>query len=58
VSALHYWRAAAGIMRRELLRMVRQHGRLAAALVRPLIWLAIFAAGFRAVLGLSITPPY
>ncbi|HKH33645.1 MAG TPA: ABC transporter permease [Beijerinckiaceae bacterium] len=58
MSALHYWRAAAGIMRRELLRMVRQHGRLAAALVRPLIWLAIFAAGFRAVLGLSITPPY
>ena len=29
-----------------------------AALVRPLVWLAIFAAGFRAVLGLSIIPPY
>ena len=27
-------------------------------LVRPLVWLFIFAAGFRAVLGLSITPPY
>ncbi|TIV67249.1 MAG: multidrug ABC transporter permease, partial [Mesorhizobium sp.] len=26
--------------------------------VRPLVWLAIFAAGFRSVLGLSITPPY
>src|SRR5690606_26952162 len=24
----------------------------------PLVWLFIFAAGFRAVLGLSITPPY
>ena len=24
----------------------------------PLLWLFIFAAGFRAVLGLSITPPY
>ena len=25
---------------------------------RPLIWLIVFAAGFRAALGLSITPPY
>jgi len=38
--------------------MAGQHGRLAAALVRPLVWLALFAAGFRSVLGLSITPPY
>jgi ABC-2 type transport system permease protein len=58
VSARHYRRAAAGIARRELLRMFKQKGRLAAALVRPLIWLAIFAAGFRTVLGLSIMPPY
>jgi ABC-2 type transport system permease protein len=57
-GASHYRRAASGIMRRETLRLLGQHGRLAAALVRPLIWLAIFAAGFRAVLGLSITPPY
>ena len=28
------------------------------ALVRPLVWLFIFAAGFRAVLGMSIMPPY
>ena len=26
--------------------------------MRPLIWLFIFAAGFRAVLGISIIPPY
>src|SRR5215210_7467613 len=45
-------------MRRELLRNLRQPGRLGAAIVRPLVWLAIFAAGFRAVLGLSIIPPY
>jgi ABC-2 type transport system permease protein len=57
-GAAHYRRAAFGIMRREALRLLRQHGRLAAAIVRPLIWLAVFAAGFRAVLGLSITPPY
>jgi ABC-2 type transport system permease protein len=58
MTLLHYGRALAGILRRELLRMLRQRGRLAAAIVRPLVWLAIFAAGFRNVLGLSIIPPY
>ena len=47
-----------GIAWRETLRFVNQRGRFLAALVRPLVWLFIFAAGFRAVLGLSITPPY
>ena len=47
-----------GIAHRETLRFVNQRGRFLAALVRPLVWLFIFAAGFRAVLGLSITPPY
>ncbi|TWI33419.1 ABC transporter permease [Paracoccus sulfuroxidans] len=47
-----------GIARRETLRFINQRGRFLAALVRPLVWLFIFAAGFRAVLGLSITPPY
>ncbi|TIV08929.1 MAG: multidrug ABC transporter permease, partial [Mesorhizobium sp.] len=37
---------------------LRQRARLFSAMVRPLVWLAIFAAGFRSVLGLSITPPY
>ncbi|WP_269586154.1 ABC transporter permease [Roseibium sp. Sym1] len=46
------------ITRRELFRFLRQRGRLIAALVRPLDWLLVFAAGFRAALGLSITPPY
>ena len=46
------------IVTREMLRFVRQRGRLVAALVRPLIWLLVFAAGFRAALGLSIIPPY
>ncbi|MDO5612566.1 MAG: multidrug ABC transporter permease [Paracoccus sp. (in: a-proteobacteria)] len=50
--------AFAGITRREMLRFVQQRGRFLAALVRPLVWLFIFAAGVRAVLGLSITPPY
>lgn len=47
-----------GIVWREALRFVHQRERFLAALVRPLVWLFIFAAGFRAVLGLSITPPY
>ncbi|MDH2328892.1 ABC transporter permease [Cereibacter sp. SYSU M97828] len=47
-----------GIASRELLRFTHQRERFFAALVRPLVWLFIFAAGFRAVLGLSITPPY
>ena len=58
----HGWRgwlrALRGIVWREGLRFVQQRGRFFAALVRPLVWLFIFAAGFRAVLGLSITPPY
>src|SRR5690606_5588849 len=47
-----------GIARRETLRFVNQRGRFIAALVRPLVWLFIFAAGFRSVLGVSIQPPY
>jgi len=47
-----------GIMWREGLRFVHQRGRFLAALVRPLVWLVIFAAGWREVLGVSIMPPY
>jgi ABC-2 type transport system permease protein len=50
--------AFAGVARREALRFANQRERFLAALVRPLVWLFIFAAGFRSVLGLSITPPY
>ncbi|MBY8975687.1 ABC transporter permease [Rhodobacteraceae bacterium NNCM2] len=49
---------AMGIIWREALRFVQQKERFLSALVRPLVWLFIFAAGFRSVLGLSITPPY
>jgi ABC-2 type transport system permease protein len=47
-----------GIMRREALRFLNQRERFVSALVRPLVWLFIFAAGFRQVLGVSIIPPY
>src|SRR5437764_13818363 len=47
-----------GIVWREALRFLHQRERFIAALVRPLVWLFIFAAGFRQVLGFSIIPPY
>ncbi|MEM8851206.1 MAG: ABC transporter permease [Pseudomonadota bacterium] len=50
--------ALRAIVAREALRFVHQRERFIAALVRPLVWLLVFAAGFRAALGLSITPPY
>jgi ABC-2 type transport system permease protein len=53
-----YWRAFRGIVIREALRFMQQRERFIAALVRPLVWLFIFATGFRAILGVSITPPY
>ncbi len=55
---LHYWRAMWGIVGRELWRFIQQKERFISALVRPLIWLFVFAAGFRASLGVAISPPY
>jgi ABC-2 type transport system permease protein len=55
---LHYLRALRGIMARELFRFVQQRERFVSALVRPLVWLFIFAAGFRSTLGVAIIPPY
>lgn len=50
--------ALSAIVTREFRRFLSQRGRFFAALVRPLVWLVVFAAGFRAALGLSIIPPY
>jgi ABC-2 type transport system permease protein len=47
-----------GIVWREVLRYLHQRERFLSALVRPLVWLFIFAAGFRQTLGVSIIPPY
>jgi ABC-2 type transport system permease protein len=55
---VRFWRAFQGIARREILRFLQQRERFIAALVRPVLWLVIFAVGFRAALGISITPPY
>jgi ABC-2 type transport system permease protein len=53
-----YWICLQGIVWREGLRFLHQRERFVSALVRPLVWLFIFAAGFRQVLGVSIIPPY
>ncbi|MCG8036607.1 MAG: ABC transporter permease [Candidatus Thiodiazotropha taylori] len=54
----HYFRCMWGIFLREALRFLHQRERFFGALVRPLVWLFIFAAGFRSILGVSIIPPY
>jgi len=58
VTLVRWSRAFSGIIVREGLRFVRQRGRLLSALVRPLVWLVIFAAGFRAIAGVAAVPPY
>ena len=58
MTAIQYLRCLRGIIGREGLRFLHQRERFVAALVRPLVWLFIFAAGFRSVLGVSIIPPY
>ena len=57
-SPLQYAICLKGIVWREGLRFLHQRERFISALVRPLVWLFIFAAGFRQVLGVSIIPPY
>jgi len=54
----HALRALRALVLRELLKFSMQYGRLISALVRPVLWLAVFAAGFRNVFGVSIVPPY
>src|SRR5580693_1825227 len=46
-----------GIAWREALRFLHQRERFISALVRPLVWLFIFAAGFRQILGVSLILP-
>ena len=53
-----YWECLRGIVLREWLRFVQQRSRFFSALVRPLLWLLVFAAGFRAALGIAIIEPY
>src|ERR1700726_1380385 len=54
----HTMRALRALPMREITKFAQQRGRLLSALVRPLMWLAVFAAGFYNVFGGSIIPPY
>jgi ABC-2 type transport system permease protein len=46
------------IIVREFARFLAQKTRLLSALVRPLFWLLVFAAGFKSTLGIATQPPY
>jgi ABC-2 type transport system permease protein len=56
VSAL--WLGFLAITRREIMKFARQTERLLSALIRPALWLLVFATGLHDLLGLSIIPPY
>ncbi|HUN52879.1 MAG TPA: ABC transporter permease [Candidatus Sulfotelmatobacter sp.] len=58
MRANHALIALYAVASREALRFFNQTGRLLSALVRPALWLLVFAAGFQNVLGVSIMPPY
>ncbi|WP_375263321.1 ABC transporter permease [Palleronia sp.] len=58
MTARHALRSFRGITRREVLRFSRQRGRLLSSVVRPMLWLIVFGAGFHGILGVSIVPPY
>lgn len=58
LTPIHALRALRAVAGREIHAFARQPGRLLSALVRPLLWLVVFAAGFQNVFGVAITPPY
>lgn len=55
---VHAARAMRGIVFRELTKFVHQYGRLASAVVRPALWLVVFAAGMQNLFGVSPIEPY
>ena len=55
---IHVARALRAVASREVIKFVKQRGRLLSGLVRPLFWLVVFASGFQNVFGVSIIPPY
>jgi ABC-2 type transport system permease protein len=58
IPASHLWRGVSAVTIREVSKFVRQRERLLSAIVRPSLWLFIFAAGLQNLLGISIIPPY
>ena len=58
MSYTSHFRAMLAIIYREMVKFWHQRGRLLSALVRPALWLVVFAAGFQNIFGVSIIPPY
>jgi ABC-2 type transport system permease protein len=58
MTGAHAFSGLLALANREVIKFVHQTGRLISAVVRPSLWLLVFAAGFRNVLGVSIIPPY
>ena len=54
----HVFEALVAVSSRETVKFMHQRGRLASVVVRPSLWLLIFAAGFKNVFGISVLPPY
>jgi ABC-2 type transport system permease protein len=46
------------VLEREMLKLLRQRGRLLSSLVRPVLWLFVIGAGFEALQGASSKPDY
>ncbi len=58
MSPAHASGALAALVGREIVRFWQQRGRLLSSVVRPALWLLVFAAGFRSVFGVSVIEPY
>jgi len=54
----HAARAMRAVVARELFKFARQYGRLASAVVRPALWLIVFAAGMQNLFGVAPIEPY
>ena len=58
VSAAHLGLGLYAVTWREIAKFMRQTERLLSALIRPLLWLLVFATGLGQLLGLSPSAPY
>ncbi len=58
ITAGALWLGLLAVTRREIMKFARQTERLLSALIRPALWLLVFATGLHDLLGLSIIPPY
>jgi ABC-2 type transport system permease protein len=58
VNFRHLWLGLYAVIWREIAKFLRQTERLISAIVRPALWLLVFATGLHDILGVSIIEPY